>query len=266
MGRIKYIFLLLVFLPALYSFQKKGENARVVIDPDGVRLSVDCLDSLTSTIVALDKEKHQIVYAAAGDSDAAARFVVGRFIDDKNVYAIDVSVKDSLVSFYCLDRNMRWQQVGGLKSEDDLSWIYFVEFEDLDGDGRNEVLLSTSPNMNGNRWMNIYYCSPSNSTFYYSGSISTEYKVKKKNKTIEVDYGGSFYMDQIKTLYQWRNEMLIPLKRAVLVLDQEKVADDIYDYTFEYYENPTPDKDSLELKIEHKYEGEYEKRWDNFFR
>lgn len=264
--RSKYILFLLAFLSVFYSFLKKGENVRVAIESEDVRLSVECLDSLTSSVVALDQKKHQMVYFAAGDSDQAARFVVGRFIDDKNIYAIDISVQDSLISFYCLDRNVRWQQVGGLKSEDDLSWIYFIEFEDLDGDGRNEVILSTHPNMNGNRWMDIYYCSPQNSTFHYSGSISTEYEVKKKNKTIEVDYGGSFYMDQIKTLYQWRGEMLIPIKRAVLVLDQEKVVDDIYNYSYEYYENPASDKDSLVLLFEHSYEEKDEKLWRNFFR
>lgn len=266
MKRTKFILLLLAFLPVLYSFQKKGENVIVRVDPDDeLRLSADCLDSLTSAIVALDKKKQQLVYFAAGDSDGAVRFVVGRFIDDKNIYALDVSEQDSLVSFYCLDRNIRWQPLASLKLRNDVSFLYSVEFEDLDGDGRNEIMLSTHPNMNGNKWMDIYYCSPENMSIHYAGSISTDYEVKKKIKTIEVTYGGSFYMNQIKTLYQWRNEMLIPQKSAVLVLNQEEAVEDVYNYTFEYYENPTYDQDSLQLIFERSYEKTEMRLWDNFF-
>lgn len=188
--------------------------------------------------------------------------VIGKFIDSTKIYAVDISVTDKLINFYYFD-NIKWRLVGSKKLDIE---VFKVEFEDLNGDNKNEIIATSFYNMNGNRWMEVYSRSSKTDSIKYAGNFTTNYKVNKSDKTIEVTYGGSWYMDQEKTLYQWNQDKLIPVKKAVHGL-KEKIMT-CTDYFIEYYENPTLDKDTLILKMRESYDEKNEKQkklWDNFF-
>lgn len=187
--------------------------------------------------------------------------VAGRLIGDEKFYGIDYSCKDSLLVFYRLDDEI-WNVIGKEKAND----FYVIEFEDLDNDGKDEILASTHHNMNGNSWKKIYYFSQKTNSIKYAGSFSTDYKINIAKKRIEVEYFGSWYMSPIKTIYEWHDEKLIPTKEVILSL---KKADMRHNAQFiSYYENPTLDKDTLVLKFKKTYREKNKKLynlWENFF-
>lgn len=195
-------------------------------------------------------------------ADSIRMMAIGKFIDHQNIYALDISVPDSLIEFYHYN-NRKWKKIGAEKIN---IWIYSVEFEDLDGDGKNEIITSTPPNMNGNKWNEVYYCSRLADTIKYAGNFVTDYTIQKEDRTIQTVYEGSWYMPLGKTLYQWRNEKLVPLKSAVLSL---KKADMKHDGHFiDYYENPTYDRDTLVLRFRKTYRENNDKLynlWEHFF-
>lgn len=185
----------------------------------------------------------------------------GRLIGDEKFYGIDYSCKDSLLVFYRLD-DETWNVIGREKVDD----FYTIEFEDLDGDKRNEIITSTFPNMNGNSFKEVFYCSQKKDTIKYAGNFSSHYTVNLAKKRVEVEYGGSWYANLEKTIYEWHDEKLIPIKEVVLSL---KKSDMKHDAQFiSYYENPTRDKDTLILKFKRTYREKNMKLynlWENFF-
>ncbi len=156
-----------------------------------------------------------------------------------------------------------WKLIGSEKTNIPINKL---EFEDLNGDSNNEIITSTSRNMNGNTWQEIYYFSDKAKTIKYAGSFSTDYVVKKDKKQIEETYGGSWYMDNSKTLYEWRQEKLVPLKQIILA--HEQPVSENGKLSFEYYENSTNNIDGLKLKFREPYSDNNKKQqqlWDNFF-
>lgn len=120
-------------------------------------------------------------------------------------------------------------------------------------------------NMNGNTWQEVYYNSKNKNTIKYAGSFSTDYVINKKWQ-IEETYEGSWYMDSSKTLYEWRQEKLVPVKQ--IILSHNPPVSEDSKLTFEYYENPTNNLDGLELKFKEPYNDDNEKQsnlWENFF-
>lgn len=128
----------------------------------------------------------------------------------------------------------------------DLANVSFLQFEDLDGDGGYELLLSTGPNMNGNKWMDVYKYSNGSSKIVYAGSLNTDYKINRINNTIEVSFSGSNWMGEYLQRYKWHGCKLLPEKK--IERWYERVGEDSSVLLMAYYLNPTNDKDSLQLQ------------------
>ncbi|SHG10456.1 hypothetical protein [Dysgonomonas macrotermitis] len=202
MGKTLIISFLFVVV-CLIGFNGYAEGAfRLYAEPAENRIVLGDVLSDVKQYAAVDSSRF---YLIQGDSEGAVDLVIGRFLNDGNVYAVDVSVPDSIVSFYRFDAGNGWIPVGSEK----ILAPYFMELEDMDGDGVPEVLLSSAPNMNGNRWINIFRYSVEREVMYLAGQITTDYKVCKDKKTIEVEYEGSSYMPQVKSLYRWLDENLV---------------------------------------------------------
>ena len=222
------------------------------------------LDKFSESILSLAKtDTSSFFYGndVIDDDSILRQMLVGKFIDKKSIIATEV-IKDTIINFYSLDSG-KWKQIGSEKINIP---IYRIDFEDLDGDNRNEIVTSTSSNMNGNSWKEIYRYSTNTNTIQYAGSFSTDYVVKKDKKQIEETYEGSWYMDASKTLYEWRKEKLIPIKQIILAHNKPDTEDG--KLTFEYYENLTTDIDGLKLKFKQPYSDDNIKQqqlWDNFF-
>lgn len=167
---------------------------------------------------------------------------------------------DSTLNFY-LYSNKSWSKVGSNKIETDD--IYDVDFTDMDGDNRNEIIIYSHPNMNGNMWPTVYYCSNKDDSIRYAGSFETSFEIKKDQKRLETDYVGSWWMPNMKTIYMWRNEKLVPIKKVEISL---KIADMKHDdMILRYYENPTYDQDTLKLIFKKDYKKKYVDMYEKFF-
>lgn len=141
-----------------------------------------------------------------------------------------------------------------------------LRLEDMNGDGVKEMMLCTSPNMNGNRWIQVFIYNKNKDSVELAGDICTNYTVNKSAKTVDVYYTGSWYMDVYKEIYKWYGYRLVPEKKVVLsIVDQEKSPDSLF---ILYYCNPTPGKGKLKLVSKDVYDEkktEHLKLWDNFF-
>lgn len=190
--------------------------------------------------------------------------VVGRFIDTTNLFALIINPNDSTVNFYS-HRNNRWKKIGTDKP--DVDYISGVSFYDMDGDNRNEIISITYPNMNGNIFPLVYYHSMELDSIRYAGRFETEFIVKKYEKRLETNYEGSWWMPHFKTIYLWRNEKLVPIKRIQLTYKEDSISFSNSYSAIEYYENPTYDKDSLKLIFRNEYnnEGLYNDLYNHFF-
>lgn len=197
------------------------------------------------------------------EDDSLTRLLfVGKKVNNTTILATEINLKDTVVKFYLLE-NDSWKIIGSEKINIP---FYRIQFEDLDGDGRNEIITSTFFNMNGNCWNEIYYFSDKAKTVKYAGSFSTTYVVQKDKKQIEETYEGSWYMDKSKTLYEWRQEMLVPVRQVILAHDQP--VSENGKLTYEYYENSTNKIDGLKLKYKEPYRENNKRQehlWDNFF-
>ena len=226
---------------------------------------VDAVKLLSNNLDKLKMYPDSIFYLRSNFyidcSENPSLLVAGRFIGDGKFYGIDYSCKESLLIFYRLDENI-WNIVGKEGAND----FHSIEFEDLDDDKRNEIITSTFPNMNGNSFKEVYYYSQKSDTIKYAGGFSSHYRVNLLKRRIEVEYYGSWYANQSKTIYEWHDEKLIPIKEVVLGL---KKSDMKHDSQFiSYYENPTRDKDTLVLKFKKTYREKNKKLynlWENFF-
>lgn len=230
---------------------------------DSTKTTEQILDQFSESSLSLAKIDTSSFYYGTtifDDKSVLRQILIGKFVDKKAVIAAEINNKDTIITFYSLDHE-KWKRIGSAKMQ---IAVFSVNFEDLDGDNRKEIVVSTSPNMNGNSWKEIYRFSTHTNTIKYAGSFSTEYVVRKDKKQIEETYEGSWYMDTSKTLYEWRQEKLVPIKQIILAHNNtpdEKL-------TFEYYENSTSDIEGLKLKFKEAYNDDNEKQhllWDNFF-
>lgn len=184
--------------------------------------------------------------------------IVGKIIDNTQIFALVYAPQDTLLNFYRLDQG-KWKTVGShIAIADCMTFV--VDFIDMDDDGNNEIIVRTPPNMNGNTWQDVFCYSAKADSIELAGSFSTDYDIKKDSKTVEETYGGSWWMTNTKTLYQWNNGKLIPIKRLELSLKEGTL--ECEDYILEYYEM----KDSLTQIFKVPYKGKkYKDMWDNFF-
>lgn len=232
---------------------------------DRTKTTKQILDKFLPSVLAFSKTDTSTFYYGNNvieDDSIFRQLIIGKLIDKTTIIATEVNVKDTIINFYYLD-NDTWKLIG---CEETNIPIFKIEFIDLNGDNKNEIITSTSRNMNGNTWQEVYYYSDQAKAIKYAGSFSTDYEIKKDKKQIEETYEGSWYMDKSKTLYEWRQEKLVPIKQIILAHEQ-------LDYengklTFEYYENSTNDIEGLKLKFKEPYNNDNKKQqqlWDNFF-
>lgn len=200
------------------------------------------------------------------EEDTSRIIAIGRFIDGHKLSAIDISNMDNpMVTFYVNKQN-RWEIMGQYQRTSDVD---YVEFRDYDGDNRKEIVTIGHGNMNGNYFNEFYSYSETEDKVKFAGSIFAgvyPFEVDTKNKLLKVEYGGSWYADMEKTIYQWQDGKLVQLKQVVIGL---KNADGKHHAQFiEYYENPFKDKDSLVLKYRKTFREKNKKQsdfWEHFF-
>lgn len=197
------------------------------------------------------------------DDDCIFRqILIGKLIDKETIIATEININDTIINFYYLDKE-NWKIIGSEKTNIP---VYQIDFEDLDGDNNNEIVISTGTNMNGNKWQVVYFYSKKSNTIKYAGTFSTDYTIKKEKKQIEQTYEGSWYMDNSKTLYEWRDEMLVPIKQIVIA--HEEPISENGKLTLEYYENKTNNLNGLTLKFKEPFNNSDKKQqhlWDIFF-
>lgn len=222
--------------------------------------SLSYLDSIAPYMEDFAKDTATIYdWKLANDESIIA--IVGKFIDRNEIYALNIVEKDTLINFYHYN-NKKWRLIGTDKIQQEIT--FRIEFDDMNGDEHNEIILFSPPNMNGNTWQDVFYCSQKTGLIHHAGSFSTDFEINKDNKTVNVSYEGSWYMPLIKTLYRWQNEKLIRVKEINIDLVNRNMTNN--ERIFRYYENPTITQDTLVLKIEAPYKEEkYVKLWENFF-
>ena len=185
--------------------------------------------------------------------------------EDKELFAVVYPItfdeeKQPNVLFYIL-KNEEWVLVSKLDSNE----VNSFEIVDINNDGIREIQSIGYPNMNGNYWNNFYSFSKEDNKFIDGGGFfSSMYEFKAKSSRVEVEYGGSWYMPNTKTIYYWKNQKLIPFKEVEVGL---KIADMKHnDYYIKYSENLTLEKDSVQLVYKKSFRGKkLNQFYENFF-
>ena len=169
-----------------------------------------------------------------------------------NVY----SDENAKIDFYIL-QDIEWKYLNSTEVYD----VDYFQFVDLNNDGIIEIQTIGHPNMNGNYWNNFYSYSEAENKFIEGGGFfSSMYEFKNAKSRVEVEYGGSWYMPESKTIYYWKNHKLIPYKEVEVGL---KIADMRHQARYiKYSENLNLDKDSVQLIYKKTYRG---KKTHNFF-
>ena len=263
----KSIFLLSAIVLCISCLSRKNDSIR---NSDPI---ISYLDSINSSI-NLDEDSIGFFSVYRADTSEYLRYpsyikdmedkqywgIIGTFIDSSNIHALVVNSNDSTINFYNKLNNI-WKKIGSDKV--DVENILGVGFIDMNGDNKNEIISYTHPNMNGNIWPSVYTTSTDGDSIKYAGQFETEFLIKKNQQRLETDYGGSWWMPIVRTIYTWRNDKLIPIKRIQIAL---KDADMIHDdKTIEYLENPTYDQDSLKSIFLRDYTIKDQSLFDNFF-
>lgn len=209
---------------------------------------------------ALGKQGYFEIYN--GQSIAFARLE-----KDGNLFAIvcpevyDYEKGKTVLIFYQLE-NEKWNLISKYEIYVD---VFYFDLVDLDNNGIKEIHSKGHPNMNGNYWNNFYSFSKEENKFIDGGSFfSSMYEFKPQVSRIEVEYGGSWYMPNTKTIYYWKNRKLIPFKEVEVGL---KIADMKHDdYYIKYSENLTLEKDSVQLVYKKSFRSKkLNQFYDNFF-
>lgn len=261
--RLVFILLSLVILTSCFS-EKKTDNTTD-------RLNENIPAYLDSIIPDMKKfaEKNDTIYDITYHEDGHFLHMVGKIIDEKNIHALLYEEKDTLLNFYHFDiTKAEWEKIASERP----IWeqVFDISLEDMDGDNRNEIVTFSFPNMNGNRFKEIYYSSLNNKSFHIAASFFTStYEADKITKTVKTDYYGSWYMPIRKTLYKWYGENLITMKEIVLEPKEGSPMGSEY-YLLSYYENTSLKSDSIIDSLTFIYKTPYIKKkheslWDNFF-
>jgi hypothetical protein len=185
--------------------------------------------------------------------------------DDADIFAIVYpntfdDERMSNVLFYIL-KNDNWILVSKFDSNE----VSYFEIIDLNNDGIREIQSIGYPNMNGNYTNYFYSYSETENKFIDGGGFfSSMYEFKPQLSKIEVEYGGSWYMPNSKTIYYWKNQKLVPFKEVEVGL---KKADMRHNAMYiKYFENLTLDKDSAQLVYKKSFRGnKLNQFYDNFF-
>ena len=243
------------------TYQKIQETEKeIVLDIDSVlnanfNIKIDYQDSLVYVIGIkefYDTANGQIVaFTKLKDNSELFAIVYPNTFDDK---------MQPNVLFYIL-KDQEWVLV----SKFDSSEVFSFEIVDLNNDGVREIQSIGYPNMNGNYWNNFYSFSKEDNKFIDGGGFfSSMYEFKPQVSRIDVEYGGSWYMPNTKTIYYWKDQKLIPFKEVEVGL---KIADMKHNAQYiKYSENLTLEKDSVQLVYKKSFRGKkLNQFYDNFF-
>ena len=190
--------------------------------------------------------------------------LIGKFLDSIRTFAILYEEPDSALTFFRLQDN-NWKQIGYRHYT---NYLGFYRFEELNGDRNLEVLASSSPNMNGNSWIDLFTFSEAKDSIVFAGDLCCDYEVDLIKKEIREWHEGSWYMDLYKTIYSWNNGMLLPKKQIRLtLLNADKAWNHKAKYEISMWDNPELTYSSkYRLLLKDRYrKKKYEKLWDNFF-
>ena len=243
------------------TYQKIQETEKeIVLDIDSVlkaniNIKIDYQDSLVYVLGIkefYDTANGQIVaFTKLKDNSELFAIVYPNTFDDK---------MQPNVLFYIL-KDQEWVLV----SKFDSSEVFSFEIVDLNNDGVREIQSIGYPNMNGNYWNNFYSFSKEDNKFIDGGGFfSSMYEFKPQVSRIDVEYGGSWYMPNTKTIYYWKDQKLIPFKEVEVGL---KIADMKHNAQYiKYSENLTLEKDSVQLVYKKSFRGKkLNQFYDNFF-
>ena len=243
------------------TYQKIQETEKeIVLDIDSVlkaniNIKIDYQDSLVYVIGIkefYDTANGQIVaFTKLKDNSELFAVVYPNTFDDK---------MQPNVLFYIL-KDQEWVLV----SKFDSSEVFSFEIVDINNDGVREIQSIGYPNMNGNYWNNFYSFSKEDNKFIDGGGFfSSMYEFKPQVSRIDVEYGGSWYMPNTKTIYYWKDQKLIPFKEVEVGL---KIADMKHNAQYiKYSENLTLEKDSVQLVYKKSFRGKkLNQFYDNFF-
>jgi hypothetical protein len=269
---MKPLLAILFLLTTIASCQRTGTLNRKFLILSQEEFLEDNYDSTLTTLAILDKyklsiqakDKHDtgsIYYGGQeyyDDYDQYRFMAIGKLMDSTKILATEINSKDTCIYFYILE-NSNWRQIGK-----DENFFPFFSVEDLNGDNVNEIITSTGPNMNGNRWYDAYIYSNTHKDIRYAGSYYADYSVRKDKKEIHVNFEGSWYMSWSKIIYSWKGEKLLPTKELICQRDEPYNPDT--KLTFEYFENHTDSANGMKLIYKKPIRKDEDwKVWENFF-
>lgn len=143
-----------------------------------------------------------------------------------------------------------------------------IYFEDMNFDGTNELVIAASPNMHGNVARDIYSWNKSSDKLEHVGSLWGSVEEKPEKQEIWEESIGSWYTDNVRTVYGWKVGKLIPKRQ----IRREPKEETMYNETFivKYLVNPFYEKgiDSLVVRFrgtETDTHPKYKRMWDGFF-
>jgi len=229
--------------------------------------SLDIDSVLQANVNIEDELQSDSIYHVVGFSGDYPLFngqvvAFGKLEKNGNIFAfvspnIDTFTEDyTQIDFYKL-QDKKWKYLNSEKVDN------IVRFEsiDLNNDGVFEVQSIGHYNMNGNCYNYFFaYNKLEDKVYNGGGFFSSIYEFKPKQSRIEVVYEGSWYMPNIKTIYYWKKDKLIPYKEVEVGL---KIADMKHEARYiKYSENVNLDKDSVQLIYKKNYRG---KKMEKFF-
>ncbi len=254
--------------------QNKGDNPRepieeIITKPNTfhIKLNIDSLlNSYKTKISNLDKDELISPLDSVIESDSSRVVVIGKFINRKDVFALDIyGTWDKQHIYFYKYENEKWQK---LKSDAFDSDILDFGFENFNTDEDAEILFLGHANMNGNRQHTIYKYDAEANEFIQSISLfSSELSYNTYTNLVTYKHFGSWYMISTQTLYKWNNCKLIPLKSVEKQYKNTSEMSNGKEWIL-YYENPTQDKDTLVLKFKKTYNEKNKKLynlWEHFF-
>jgi len=254
------------------NYQNKGDNPResieeIILKPNlfHEKLNIDSLlNSYNDEILQLKENEFINPLDSIIDSDSSRVVVIGRFINKSDVFALDIYGNWQTQNIYFYKYDEKWKRI----ESDDYNWdVLSFNFQNLNMDDDNELLIKGHHNMNDNQQNTIYKFDIKEEKFVKSGSFfCDELNIDSKNNIIYFEYGGSWYTPNEKSIFKWVNNKIFPIKKVSLKL--KKYDYNSFDQWICYYENPTQDKDTLVLKFKKTYNEKNKKLynlWEHFF-
>lgn len=251
----------------------KGDNPsesieEIILEPNlfHEKLNVDSLlNSYNDEILQLKENEFIYPLDSIIDSDSSRVIVIGKFINKSEVFALDIYGNWQTQNIYFYKYDDKWKRI----ESDDYNWdVLSFNFQNFNFDEDNEILIKGHYNMNGNQQNTIYKFDTKTNKFIKSCSLfATELSYDNNKNLVYYQYFGSWYMENIQTIYKWKNNKLIPEKSVVKQYKNTSELNNGKEW-IQYYENPTQEKDTLVLKFKKTYKEKNKKLydlWENFF-